>query len=94
MEDLVLVQHFQTFDYLNENSPDLLFFQVGLLLLVLCDFLVQVALVRVLHHDTNPNKMRDKPGNLPQTLRSLIDECLMVATDRLMLNAGQDANFV
>ena len=37
---------------LDENVPDLFLFDVGLSLLVVADFLEYIAIVSVLHHET------------------------------------------
>ena len=51
MENVRVVQRFQTLDHLNEDTPDVLFAQVGLFFLVASDFLEKVAIVCVLHDD-------------------------------------------
>ena len=56
MENVVLVEHFQTFNNLNENFPNFIFLQVALLFLVFGDRLVQITLIRIFHHNTMKNK--------------------------------------
>ena len=51
MQNLDIVQRFQSLNYLYKNAPDLVFLEICLFLLVLCYFLEQVSVVRVLHHD-------------------------------------------
>ena len=50
MEDFANVECFEASDYLDKDIPDLLFFDVGLTLLIVADLLEHVAIVCILHH--------------------------------------------
>ena len=52
MEYINLVQRFQAFNNLNKDPPHFLLLEVGLLFLVFRYLLEEVAVVRVLHHNT------------------------------------------
>jgi len=51
VEDLNIVQGFESSDNLNKDPPDIFFPDVLLLLLVLSYFLEQIAVIRKLHYD-------------------------------------------
>lgn len=51
MQNLDIVQRFQSLNYLYKNAPHLVLLEVCLFLLVLCYFLEQVSVVSVLHYD-------------------------------------------
>lgn len=53
MEDLRIMQGFKALYNLNKNAPNFLFGQVLLLFLMLCYFLIQITVIRILHHNTN-----------------------------------------
>lgn len=55
MQDLSIMQSFETLDHLNEYPPYFILFQVVLLFLVASDLLVQVAMVRILHDNATLN---------------------------------------
>ena len=52
MQNLSIMKWLETLNYLNKNAPNFLFLQVGLFLLMLGDFLVQIAMICILHHNT------------------------------------------
>jgi len=56
MKYLRIVQRLQPLYNLNENFPNLFFFKVSLVFLMLCNFLEQIAMVCVLHNDTTDFK--------------------------------------
>ena len=51
MEDVGLVKSFEALDNLDEDSPNFLFLQICLFLLVTSYLLEEIALVTVLHND-------------------------------------------
>ena len=56
MEDVHIVERFQSLYDLDENAPNIVFFEVGLFLLVLCNFLEEISVVSILHHNTKLNR--------------------------------------
>lgn len=52
MQNIALVQSLQTLDHLDEDSPNIVLFHVGLLFLVPHYTLVEVTVVCELHHNT------------------------------------------
>ena len=52
MEDICVVERLQALNHLDEDTPDILFPQVCLLLLMARDLLEQVSIVGILHDDT------------------------------------------
>ena len=52
MENIHIVQRLQTLDHLDEDAPDIVLLKVGLLLLMLSDFLEKITIVDILHHNT------------------------------------------
>lgn len=52
MQDLAVMQSFETSDYLNENVPNLLLFDIGFSLLVTANLLEDISVVSVLHDQT------------------------------------------
>ena len=52
MENVGVVKNFKSLDDLDEDSPDILFSQVSLFLLVSRDLLEQIPVVCVLHDNT------------------------------------------
>ena len=51
MENIHIVQRLQALDHLDEDAPDIVLLKVGLLLLMLSDFLEKVTIVGILHHN-------------------------------------------
>ena len=51
MENIHIVQRLQTLDHLDEDAPDIVLLKVGLLLLMLGDFLEKITIVGILHHN-------------------------------------------
>jgi len=51
MKDFDVVESSETLDNLDKDAPNFFFFKIGLLFLVLGNFLKQVAAVSILHHD-------------------------------------------
>ena len=49
MEDISVVKRLQALDHLNEDAPDVIFSEIGLLFLVACDLLEQVTVIGILH---------------------------------------------
>ena len=52
MENVRIVQRLQALDDLDEDAPDVILTQVGLLFLVPSNLLEQISIVCVLHDDT------------------------------------------
>jgi hypothetical protein len=52
MQNVELVKGTKTDDDLQQHSPDLIFTEAGVVLLMLADLLEQIAVVRELHHQT------------------------------------------
>ena len=51
MKDFDVVESSETLDNLDKDAPNFFFLEIGLLFLVLSNFLKQVAAVGILHHD-------------------------------------------
>jgi len=75
------MEWFQALNDLNEYAPDLFLFQVVLFLLVSRNFLVQVPIICILHHDA-------------ERLGTFIDESLVVGTNTLVANGGENSNLI
>ena len=58
MQNLSIVKRLQSLNYLYKNAPNFLLLQISLFLLMLCDFLVQIAVISVFHHDTEKSQER------------------------------------
>ena len=54
MEYVHIVQWFQSFYDLDKNAPNVIFFEVSLLFLMLGNFLEEISIVGILHHNTKP----------------------------------------
>ena len=52
MEDIHIVERLESSHYLDENAPNIVFFEVSLLLLMFGNFLEEVAIISVLHDNT------------------------------------------
>ena len=52
MENVRIMKRLQALDNLDKDSPDVVFTQVSLFLLVTSDLLEQIPIVCVLHNDT------------------------------------------
>ena len=81
MQDAADVECAESTDDLNEDVPDLLLLDVGLPLLIVTDFLEDIAVVGVLHHKT-------------QARGCLVNECISIRDDIWMVNRGQDSHFI
>ena len=55
MENVHIVKGFETFHNLDEDAPDVILSEVCLLLLMLSDFLEEISIVCILHHNANMN---------------------------------------
>ena len=55
MENIHVVKWFETFHNLDEDAPDVVLSEVCLLLLMLSDFLEEISIVCILHHNANMN---------------------------------------
>ena len=55
MENVYVVKWFETFYNLDEDAPDVILSEVCLLLLMLSNFLEEISIVRILHHNANMN---------------------------------------
>ena len=55
MENVYVVKWFETFYYLDEDAPDVVLSEVCLLLLMLSNFLEEISIVRIFHHNANMN---------------------------------------
>jgi len=53
VEDVRFVEGFQAFDNLNENAPNVILTQVGLLFLMTSNLLEKITVVCILHYDTS-----------------------------------------
>ena len=53
MENVRVVQGFQTFYNLDENAPNVVLAEVSLLFLMSSDLLKEVSIVRVFHYDAD-----------------------------------------
>ena len=53
MENVDVVQCFEALDHLDEDAPDVFFSQIGLLTLVASDFLEQISIVGIFHHNAD-----------------------------------------
>jgi len=51
MENIDVMQGFQSLDELDEDAPDVILAQVGLLFLVARNFLKEVTIIGILHDD-------------------------------------------
>jgi two-component SAPR family response regulator len=58
MENFDVMQRFEASDYLNEDFPDVVFLDILLILLMSCDFLEKITVIRVFHHNTVYQKIR------------------------------------
>lgn len=52
MKNFDVMERFQAANNLNKYLPDFIFLNVLLILLMGCDLLKQIAVVRILHYDT------------------------------------------
>ena len=55
MKNVNVVKWFETFYYLDEDTPDVILSEVCLFLLMLSNFLEEISIVRILHHNANMN---------------------------------------
>ena len=93
MKDFRFVESSQSLRYLNEDPPHFILCHVALFLLVLANFLVQVSLIRILHHDTT-NALTVVWEGLPQGLRGFIDERLMILANIEVAYGGHNPDFI
>ena len=63
MEDVHIMQSLQSLYDLDENAPNVIFFEVGLLLLVLCNLLEEISVVCILHYNTKMSRERYIPDS-------------------------------
>ena len=54
------MQRLESFDNLDKNSPNVILFEIGLLFLVLANFLKEIAIIGVLHYNTVSKKGHPK----------------------------------
>ena len=78
---------------MNENTPYFFFFDPHLVLLSFCDFLEEVPIVTILHHDTT-NALTVVWEGLPQGLRGFIDERLMILANIEVAYGGHNPDFI
>ena len=57
MENIYIMKCLQTLYDLNEDAPDIILFEISLILLVFCNFLEEVTIISVFHYNT-AGKMR------------------------------------
>lgn len=81
MQNLQIVKSFQASHHANKNFPNRLLLKQSLLLLVLHNFLEQIPIIRILHHNA-------------QRLRRLINEAFLIADDIGIFNRCQYSDFV
>ena len=71
------MQSFQTLYDLNENAPDVILFEISLLLLMLRNFLEKVSIVGILHYDTNKNQQMRYIRLLFELLKLTIEKTML-----------------
>jgi len=81
VQNLLFVQRLESTRQLEQRSPDFELLEIGLVLFVLYDSVVQVASVRKIHHDA-------------QTTRQVVEKSFFVSDNVGVLNRGEDADFV
>jgi len=81
MQDLAVMQSFETSDYLNENVPNLLLFDIGFSLLVTANLLEDISVVSILHDQT-------------QAAAWLINERFFISDDIRLSYTGKDPDLV
>jgi hypothetical protein len=81
VQNLLFVQRLESTRQLEQRSPDFELLEVGLVLFVFHDTVVQVASVREIHNDA-------------QTTRQVVEKSFFVPDNVGVLNGGEDADFV
>lgn len=81
MENIAHMQNVQSSDSLYENCPNQMLREKWSLLFVLKNLLVNILVILKFHHQT-------------QCRCQVLKECLLVRDDGLVLQTGQDSDFI
>ena len=90
MHDSQIVQHLQSFDYLDEYFPDFSLLEAVAFLCVQLYLLKQISIVAVLHDNAKPKRVND----LPKRVRWLINEGFFVGDNVGRPDGSQNSDFI